>query len=243
MEADRVCAFCGGPYPDGDESGTLAGRLMCGACSREHDQKLARERYGEIADRYPRMRRWSFDTYPDDKQATGAREQIQTWLDDLDEQWLNVYLHGPVGTGKTGLTWCAMRSYIDRYSYERVDFVNVRDLLAAVRRSFSDSGAADPLEGLAEPQLLVLDDLGAERPTEWGLDVIGTLVEERYQRECQTVVTSNYSPAELVKRLKPTGSRDGVIGQRIVSRLVESCMVIRLDGIDRRLGVGLRSVS
>ena len=93
---------------------------------------------------------WTFDTYPTDEFTAKPVEQMRTWLDDLKEQWLNVLIHGPVGTGKTGLAWCVMHAYLAEHWYEDVDFVNVRDLLAAARRSYSDPDAMDPLHGLPQ---------------------------------------------------------------------------------------------
>jgi DNA replication protein DnaC len=183
---------------------------------------------------------WSFDTYPDDDHTREARVLVQHWVDgtgfgDRDDPItaMALYIHGSVGVGKTGLAWAAMRRLIEQGL--DADFRNVRDLLAGIRRSYSDPGAPDPLDGLATVSLLVLDDLGAERPTEWALETIASLIEERYQRELSTIVTTNYKPSELVKRLTPPKTSDTTIGQRIVSRLAEDCLQIHLDGPDRRL--------
>jgi DNA replication protein DnaC len=89
-----------------------------------------------------------------------------------------------------------------------------------------------PIRDLYEASVLVLDDLGAERPTDWARDAIAALVQYRHTRDLPTVVTSNYAPAALVKRL---GHDDPMIGQRIVSRLVEHCITVKLDRPDLRI--------
>lgn len=181
---------------------------------------------------YVRMSGWSFDTYPTDERGQTAKAQARDWFDTVyDEEPLTVlYITGPVGAGKTGLAWSTMRHALVSDNWT-VDFANVRQLLSAARKSYSDN-TTDPLDGLNNVNLLVLDDLGAERPTEWALETLATIIEERYQRGRYTIVTTNYTPAALVERL---GTNDPILGQRIVSRLMESAKQIRLDGPDRRL--------
>lgn len=81
--------------------------------------------------------------------------------------------------------------------------------------------------------LLILDDLGAERVTDWQLDVVARIVEHHYDRnETNTIVTSNYSPADLARRL---GKDDPIQGERIVSRLIEGAIKLKLDRADLRV--------
>jgi DNA replication protein DnaC len=202
------------------------------AIRQEQRDRKIQANYQRVSERYPRMWDWSFDSYPDDAAGKAAAETANRWLGGfVNCDTLNLLIYGPVGTGKTGLAWATMLAYLEDSGPE-VDFVNVRQLLADARRSFSDPNAADPLEGLATVDLLVLDDLGAERATDWALETVATLIEERYQRQLGTIVTANYSPSELVARL---GHQDPIIGQRIVSRLVEDCVQIQLKGADRRI--------
>jgi DNA replication protein DnaC len=79
--------------------------------------------------------------------------------------------------------------------------------------------------------LVVLDDLGAERPSGFALDTISLIVERRHERDSVTVVTTNYSPSQLAARL---GHEDLVIGERIVSRLIEGALKIKIDRADLR---------
>jgi DNA replication protein DnaC len=93
-----------------------------------------------------------------------------------------------------------------------------------------DGGA--PIRRLYESSLLVLDDLGAERPTDWTRDAIHALVQHRHSRDLPTIVTSNYAPSALARRL---GHDDPLIGKRIVSRLTENCVKVKLERPDLRL--------
>jgi DNA replication protein DnaC len=233
---DEPCDWSEAPYPD-----------LCTQHFAEHKERVAeadRERYrerqrrhiegtlGRLAKNYPRMSNWSFDSYPDDERGNAAKEQAIDWLEQIydEDARTALYIVGPVGAGKTGLAWSTMRQALDLDCWT-VDFHNVRQLLAAARKSYGEN-TDDPLDGLGNIPFLVLDDLGAERPTEWALEALATLIEERYQRDHYTIVTTNYTPGDLVKRL---GHTDPILGQRIVSRLMESAKQIRLDGPDRRL--------
>jgi DNA replication protein DnaC len=94
------------------------------------------------------------------------------------------------------------------------------------------AGEPSPLRALYQSDLLVLDDLGAERPTPWALDALAALVQHRYSSDyLPMIVTSNYSPSQLAKRL---GHSDLLIGQRIVSPLTENCVKVKLDRADLR---------
>jgi DNA replication protein DnaC len=188
----------------------------------------ARRRWAELCDRHPRKLGWTIDNYRTDPASIAA-------LDALEEAgWFynggKVYLWGPVGSGKTRLAWSLLRDGLED-TVNWGGFVNIRDLLAATRDYYTHGGD-DPLQGLDNFDYLVLDDMGAERCTEWSRDAIATLVERRCEGFVSTIVTSNYSPSQLVTRFDP---RDLIIGQRIVSRLVEDCIVVKVDGPDRRL--------
>jgi DNA replication protein DnaC len=233
------CSFCGQEIaPDDDGAGSFDGRRCCGPCGGEQQRRVAEKRFAPIALKHPRMELWGFKTFEyvaQDEAGRAALAAVKQWIEsdpETDGWTFNVYLWGGVGAGKTGLAWSLLRHLLVDMDYRSGAFVNVRDLLADARAYYSNGGA-DPLDGLDRKDVLVLDDLGAERPTEWTRETIATLIERRYQNDLlTTIVTSNYSPSQLVRRLDP---RDPVIGQRIVSRLVEDCTVIKVDGPDRRL--------
>jgi len=85
-----------------------------------------------------------------------------------------------------------------------------------------------------QAELLVLDDLGAERATEWAREVMLIIVSARLAGDRQTVATTNYATAgELIERFG-----GGQEGMRIVSRLFGLCAPMRMEGQDWRLGPG-----
>jgi DNA replication protein DnaC len=157
----------------------------------------------------------------------------------------SLYLYGGVGSGKTGLAWSLLKARLEyEYDYEQSprqypSWANVIELLDQAKAAMSAGDQESPIRALYDSALLVLDDLGAERPTDWALDAISALVQHRHSARRPNIVTSNYSPSELAKRL---GHADPVIGQRIVSRLVDNCVKVRLDRPDLRLNQRLAAV-
>ena len=79
---------------------------------------------------------------------------------------------------------------------------------------------------------MVLDDLGAERTTPFALDTISLIVSDLHVARAPLIVTTNYEPPELADRL---GRDDPVIGQRIVSRLVDGASIVELRRADLRM--------
>ena len=189
-----------------------------------------------------RMQGWTLDTFPAaDVAGRRALRQVRDWFEDDDKWAWRVFIYGPPGTGKTGLAYGLCWRWInlgiefpdtgaDMHNWEPVLFCNMRQYLAEQQARMSAGGRTD-FEPLLNAGLVILDDLGAERPTPWALDKIALTIEGRYETKGVLVVTSNYAPNELAARL---GHEDPMVGQRLVSRLTDGALVIRLDRADLR---------
>lgn len=185
-----------------------------------------------------KMRDWTLATFPKDDEALAVKRRAIEWvatLQRIDEEegvphvhGANLILFGPVGTGKTGLAWSLVRAFCDKGVEARL--LNFRDYLWSVRQSFRENEPQDTRPHSVP--VLALDDLGAERATDFARDELATLVEQRHKQNLPTIITSNYEPGDLAARL---GHDEPVIGQRIVSRLTERAVQVRFTGIDRRL--------
>jgi DNA replication protein DnaC len=189
-----------------------------------------REWLGRLAASYSLGQEWTLATYPvHDTPGRQARALVRDWI---DGDWTqNIYIDGPVGTGKTGLLVAACRDLIRTYSIDAI-FVNARDLLAQLRHGYT-TGQPSELASLCErAELLALDDLGAEKTTEWGVETLTQIIDGRYSRRAPIFVSSNLDPAGLIRHL---GRHDFVAGQRLVSRLLHNAVRIHIDRPDLRL--------
>ena len=136
-----------------------------------------------------------------------------------------LYLWGGVGTGKTHTAAALALQAINKGLIVR--WVTGSAWLAAIRASFSGAVAPETPQELASCHLLVIDDLGAEKPSEWAVEQLLMLVNLVYERDALVIVTSNLRLRDLNKRL----------GQRITSRLIELCDPVELTGADRRIAI------
>jgi DNA replication protein DnaC len=211
-----------------------SGARFCDAHAKEQQERVVQRQLAQLRDDMSHMYHWSLDSYPaDDPIGLKAKNEALLWHKELSSS-CPLYIHGPVGCGKTGLAWSILVEQIkEGTGFDRHEFVNVRQLLSRIRRSFHSDEPYEPIgEFIEDVWLLVLDDLGAERVTDWTREWLATLIEGRYVQERPTIVTSNYSPAQLARRL---GHDDPIIGKRIVSRLTENAELIKIDRPDLRL--------
>ncbi len=145
-----------------------------------------------------------------------------------DEQ--NVFIVGGNGTGKSSLAAAAAMKLID----EGVDVLFANAAIAAerVKDDFND-GELGYLNRMCEAAVLVLDDFGKGYPSEWSVSLWYTVMEARNSAKIPTIVTTNYDGGSLVSRLKVNG--DDSSAKAIVSRMRGGALVVKMDGVDRRL--------
>lgn len=135
----------------------------------------------------------------------------------------NLLLHGEPGVGKSHLACALLRSRLERG--ETGIFRDVPDLLLTIRATYRRKDAEGPSEddilaALRDVDLLVLDDLGAERQTDWAAETLFALINGRYNAERAMLVTTNYGPEALAAH----------VGERVAGRLLESSLVVALSG-------------
>ena len=142
-------------------------------------------------------------------------------------QW--VYLWGDVGTRKTTCAAAVAKRLAG--GKRSVLMAPMYRILDEIQRSFHDGG--DPLKRYAEVRYLIVDDLGKRRPTGFVLDSLFSLIDQRYSAMLPTLVTTQYKPSDLVRRLAEQGDPD--TAKAIVSRLRGGARVVHFDGPDGRL--------
>lgn len=129
---------------------------------------------------------------------------------------LNALILGPVGTGKTWASWAALRALLDLGIDARG--VTTSDLLEAHR---PDGPGPGPYLGA---RVLLIDDIAAERRTDWTADVLARVIDRRHNDRRTTIITANLTTEALA----------AWVGERAWSRLSGNALAWWLDGPDRR---------
>jgi DNA replication protein DnaC len=167
------------------------------------------------------------------EQLTKALQHARRLAEQFPVVDKGMFLQGPPGVGKTHLAVAVLRQVI-RTRGARGLFYDTRDLLRVIRSTYDPVNRTqemDVLRPVMEADLLVLDDLGAEKTSEWVEETLNLIVNSRYSEKRTTIFTSNYDdnpdstdPDSLLFR----------IGFRMRSRLHEMCEFLYLDGGDYR---------
>lgn len=183
-----------------------------------------------------RYRGVSFDRPPiadmaRDLEARAALAEVHTFIDGLDQRLAEgrgLWLSGKTGTGKTTLAMLVSKTALE--SGKSVAIYSLPKLLARIRRTYDSEPGGDSylslFDKLTSVDLLHIDDLGAEKRSDWVLEQLYALINERYETERSMLVTTNLEHDQLKEQ----------IGPRTVSRLSEICDVVPLFGGDRRYG-------
>ena len=181
-------------------------------------------------------RAYEGDTFADYTVTDGNRKAVEA------ARWMlaggsGVFLYGEKGTGKTKLA--AIIANERARAGSPVLFASVPDLMADIRRSFKEGTTSEAVQAVKNAPFLVLDDLGAEKMTEWVGEQLFCIVNHRYNEQLPTVVTSNYSPTQVIAHMATVDGLGNVIddmqGQRIMSRIYEMCERVEIRGADWRM--------
>ncbi len=156
-------------------------------------------------------------------------------------------LVGTVGVGKTHLAVGVLDALVRQKGATGL-FCDYRDLLKQIQHSYNPQTAVtemDVLQPVFDAEVLVLDELGASKPTEWVWDTVAHILNTRYNDKRTTILTTNY-----LNLPPPSGSGTGAgsgaaarvrdetlgdrVGERMRSRLMEMCVTIEMRGPDWR---------
>jgi len=224
----RMC-----PFGTCDGTGWIDGPDNVARSCECRERRLTKARARGVESVIPRKYRGvSFDRPPVSDLSPAAVEAIRTFAGGLAENLRagrGIWLMGDVGTGKTTLAMLVSRLALE--AGHTVAIYSLPRLLSRIRRTYdAEAGEQSYLEffeRLTSVDLLHLDDLGAEKSSDWVLEQLYAIVNERYETQRSIVVTTNLQEPELREQ----------IGERTVSRLAEICdqYVIPLYGADLRI--------
>lgn len=183
-----------------------------------------------------RYEKCSFDSYfalnPSQEAALAFAKQAAEGYPSYE---VGLLFLGTCGVGKTHLAVSILKALIDKNI--SCLFYDFRDLLKEIQDSWNSATQSSEMTVLApvySAEVLVLDELGASKPTEWVRDTMTHIINKRYNDKKVTIFTSNYLDAKPGPADETLQER---VGERLRSRLHEMCKVVSITGEDYRKSV------
>ncbi len=247
----EICSICGGTGWKTVERGKEREAVRCDCRVKGRAERLLAA--ARIPPRYEHCDLANFQYDPDDKNQKSIRDA--RWLagrfvEEYPANKTGLLFVGSVGVGKTHLAIGIIKDLIHEKGIH-CHFCDYRELLKSIQNSYNSSVQATEMEILRpifDAEVLVLDELGAVRTTEWVFDTVNYILNSRYNDSKTTIITTNFpdapedtghevndlrspSDAERAARRETLGDR---IGERMRSRLHEMCKKVEINGPDYR---------
>jgi DNA replication protein DnaC len=243
-----VCAICGGVGLV--RVVNAQGQWVSRACQcQQMEREERRLASAHIPERYRDCSLDAFEIYHEaDRSLADALLTARKFVDEypVSTAGKGLLFTGSIGVGKTHLAVGVLQR-LTRERGVRGLFCDYRELLKKIQNSYNPQVKTTELE-LLKPvfaaEVLVLDDLGAQKPNEWVWDTVALILNSRYNDKQTTIITTNYadlpagggakSDVERAAREPSLGDR---IGDRMRSRLAEMCIRVDMKGKDFRQAV------
>jgi len=220
----RTCA-CGTPilpYIIGDHTFYATSCVACLDKMSDEEEQAKQDAKLVSLGLHRRYRNSSFENLHDPKPAEHVIEAVRMYTMEIAKETepsgRGLYLWGPNGTGKTHLAIAAAKTFGHSL------IVNTLFLFDALKTSYNTNEPCDVFEAARWSKFLILDDLGSERPTGWVQERLYALLNTRWDEMLSTVFTSNFAPDKI----------EDIIGARSASRVLGTCLTIKVDGPDHR---------
>src|SRR5690349_19536263 len=238
MQAVEVCPICSGTGWKSAGADRRVTRCDC-RMKAKGEALLASAR---IPKRYEHCELSNFEFEGPHRNLASARMAACKFVEEYPLEDTGLLLIGSIGVGKTHLAVGIIKELIVSKGIPCL-FYDYRELLKQIQNSYNDSVKAtelDVLRPVFETEVLVLDELGAVKPTEWVWDTVSLILNTRYNDNRTTIITSNFhdraasaglSGPRAATREETLGDR---IGERMRSRLHEMCRKVELSGDDFR---------
>ena len=230
-DQDPACPHC---FGTGMEVVPEVGARRCRCQTLDQRQRLF-----HAAHIPPRYQHCTLQDYQAADNATSkwiAKAEAQRILDDyLGIDGRGLVFIGAVGVGKTHLAVAILRELIERYQVHGL-FYQFGALLRRIQDSYnpvSQTSELKVLQPVFDADVLVLDELGASKPTDWVRDTMMQIINARYNDKRLTIFTTNYFDER--RNEKDTSEiLEDRIGVALRSRLYEMCRTVVIEGGDYR---------
>lgn len=213
-----------------EKCGTKCQYGICNACI-----EADKERQGiEQEKRFNDLKKANYDNFLNE---AGIPKMFMTVQPKEDKR--SLFIAGSFGAGKTYYAVSVMKNYIDNIPntcfvppFNRLPlFITIPELLLKIRSTFSLERCEEEIvDKYSNAPLLIFDDLGAEKTTDFSLQTLYIILNRRYNEQLQTIITSNLTLDEVKNKL----------GDRIASRIAGMCAVLHMKGQDKRLTKGTK---
>jgi len=232
------CSLCGGTgWKPASTDGTVRGVVRCDCMAQASLER--RLRAARIPARYQHCDFPSFQANVHEQPAfnqslSAARMQAEAFVRDFvpGRTEFGLLFMGRSGVGKTHLAVAVLRGLLERGA--DCLFCDFRELLKTIQDSYNPVSQTTEMQVLTpvlESEVLLLDDVGASKPSVWVLDTVGHIINTRYNDRRVTLITTNYLDAKSSPNEDTLAER---IGERMRSRLYEMCRVIDVNADDFR---------
>lgn len=162
-----------------------------------------------------------------DKDIIKKAKNYVKHFEEMRKDNVGLLLYGNVGSGKTYIACSIANAIITEYSYT-VKMRNFAQILNDLQKGGFNLDRNEYIEQITSSTLLILDDFGIERNTEYALEQIYNVINARYLKARPTIITTNLNFKDIEKE-----QEDIMLG-RIYSRIIEMCLPLRVTGLDRR---------
>ena len=179
---------------------------------------------------------YKFDNFEENENNKNVLKNLKEYTQNLTDGITKkgVIIVGPNGVGKTHLVCSIANELI--INGKTVIYGTLINLLSEIRNSYNIENNINELEILKlykTADLLIIDDLGKEKPSEWGLEKLFTIINSRYENDLPVVITTNYNQDALITKLSINGEIE--TAKSIISRLYEMCYLVKIEDKDHRI--------